>query len=122
MPRPSKYNDEMQAKAEGYLVDCPDVVPSNVGLAVELGIAESTLYLWGDVHPEFSETLAAIQTHQHRDLLNGGLSGAHNSTIAKLMLSNHGYSDKVDTTLSGGPGGPVKVEPWTVDATSQDSA
>jgi len=32
-------------------------------------------------------------------LLSGGLSGSMNSTITKLVLSKHGYSDKVDQTV-----------------------
>ena len=49
------------------------------------------------------DTLEAIQTKQEMMLANGGLSGAYNSTITKLMLANHGYSDSVkqDLTTNG---------------------
>ena len=36
-------------------------------------------------------------------LIDGGLSEAYNSTITKLMMTKHGYSDKIqnDVTTNG---------------------
>lgn len=42
MGRPTKYNDEMQAKAEEYLVDCPDTVLSNLIWNVRANVNDET--------------------------------------------------------------------------------
>lgn len=114
--RPLGYNAEIQAKAdyylanhnkknaeginegdEGYFEEIGDVVPSVAGLCVYLDELRSNIYSWAgrDDCQELSDTLDKIQHKQEKLLLNGGLSGETNSTITKLMLCNHGYSDKV---------------------------
>lgn len=104
MGRPSKYNKDMQARAELYLADGfrdnGKVIPSAEGLAKYLGVASSTVYLWGEEHALFSETLEAIQAEQKEITLNEGLKGEFNATIAKLVLANHGMHDKADTTTT----------------------
>ena len=45
--------------------------------------------------PEFFNALVWIKNEQKERLLNSGLSGAYNSTIARLVLStNHGFHEK----------------------------
>lgn len=105
--RPTKYNDDLQDKADTYLhtlEDRKEVVATAVGLAVFLDICRDTMYAWEAKYPAFSYTLKSINTNQELKLVNGSLSGALNSNIAKLMLANHGYSDKssVDNTSSDG--------------------
>ena len=54
-------------------------------------------------------------------MLSGGLGGAYNAAITKLMLANHGYSEKVqqDNTSSDGSMTPER----TIDPTKlSDSA
>lgn len=96
--RPTDYCEEIQAKADAYadggFIDCGDVVPSRAGLALELGLSRSTLANW-EKHPAFLATLEKILHFQERIALSGGLRGDLNSTIVKLLLANHGYSDKV---------------------------
>lgn len=104
--RPTKYNDELQALADSYIFsykDQGDVIPSRVGLCCFLGIAKSTSFEWADIYPEFSATLAAIDALQENVALNRGLDGTFNATIVKLVMANHGYSDKqaVDHTTNG---------------------
>lgn len=104
--RPTKYNDELQAHADRYIFDYSeqeDVIPSAAGLCVWLGISRPTLHEWERAYPEFSNTLAAIKELQEKTALNKGLTGAFNSTIVKLILANHGYSDRqaVDHTTNG---------------------
>ena len=106
--RPSKYNEELQKHADRYIFDYEeqeDVIPSAAGLCVWLGISRSTLHEWERSYPAFSNTLAAIKELQEKTALNKGLTGAFNSTIVKLVLANHGYSDKqsVDHTTAGQP-------------------
>ena len=98
---PTKYNDEVIVKTIAYISNHKmhgDVVPSMAGLCCELGITKSTAYDWSsqDDKKEFSDTLEILQQVQERLLLSGGLSGDNNSTITKLMLCNHGYSDKTE--------------------------
>lgn len=104
--RPTDYNEAMQARADAYVeggfIDAGDVVPSRAGLALELGLSRNTLTNW-EKHPAFLSTLEKISHLQERISLNGGLRGDLNSTIVKLLLANHGYSDKVqqDVTSNG---------------------
>lgn len=105
--RPSKYTDEIQDRADAYVdggfADCGDVVPSQAGLAIELGLSRSTLQEWEKNHDRFSVTLQRLRWFQERISLNGGLDGKLNSTIVKLLLANHGYSEKqsIDHTSGG---------------------
>lgn len=95
--RPSKYNEAIQAQADRYIYDYEqqeDVIPSAAGLCVWLGISRSTLHEWERSYPEFSNTLAAIRELQEKIALNKGITGVFSSTIVKLVLANHGYSDK----------------------------
>jgi|SRR5690554_5760429 len=97
--RPSKYNPDLQALADRYIFDYheqEDVIPSAAGLCVWLGISRSTLHEWERIHLEFSNTLDAIRSLQEKIALNKGITGEFNSTITKLVLANHGYSEKQD--------------------------
>jgi hypothetical protein len=108
MARPTKYNDDMQAKADAYVdggfIESGDVVPSRAGLALELNLSRETLSNWADAHPQFLGTLDRLSWLQERISLNGGLKGDLNSTIVKLLLANHGYSDKQETSVSNPDG------------------
>ena len=112
--RPTKYNDEMVEKARAYIeseyLSQADAIPSHPGMAKYLGVTRSTLYQWAEEHEDFSDTLEQLMDEQHRLTLSGGIRGDFNSTISKLVLNNHGYSDKVDGTLSAPDGGPVQIE------------
>ena len=113
--RPTDYCEEIQAKAGAYadggFIDCGDVVPSRAGLALELGVARETLSNW-EKHPAFLGTLRKVSSLQERISLNGGLKGDLNSTVVKLLLANHGYSDKVqqDNVSSDGSVAPTRIE------------
>jgi len=95
--RPTDYCEEMNKKALDYLENYEEVhgdsIPSVAGLAVSLGVAKSTVYLWKGLHDEFSDTLDRIMTSQERKALNNGINGVFNATITKLVLANHGYSE-----------------------------
>lgn len=80
-----------------------EVLPSVAGLAIYLNIARSTLQAWEKSNNEFSGTLERLKAVQEVLLVNGGLRGDLNPTIAKLMLANHGYTDKQDIKLSVNP-------------------
>lgn len=100
--RKTKLTPDIIDKAKEYVLggyrDVGDVVTSHVGLAQYLGVSKSTVYLWmegeDDLSREFSDFALAAFEKQENLLLNGGLSGAYNANITKLLLSKHGYSDK----------------------------
>jgi len=115
--RPSKYNKNIQTQADNYVnggfADAGDIVPSIAGLAVELGINRQTVYEWRKRHKKFSDTLDRLDALQERLSLNGGLQNKLNSTIVKLLLANHGYSEKHDQNLRSEDGSmspPTKIE------------
>ena len=116
----------MNAKVDEYLKECVDSyeefhktrgqksdtyervqtvkLPTIVGFAIYIDVRENTLYDWADKHPQFSKSLEKIKELQHQRLLEKGVSGEYNSTIAKLILSsNHGYAEKKDVTSGGKP-------------------
>ena len=76
-------------------------------------MARNSLTNFGEQDAEFLSTLESIKAEQELLLISGGLGGDFNATIAKLMLTNHGYSDKaqVDNTSSDGSMSPnLKIE------------
>lgn len=126
--RPTKYSVKFIKQVEKYLQENVDEVvqvvkqsnsnkgyemyenklkvklPTVEGFALYIGVSKSTVYEWKDIYPEFSDALDRIVEEQRSRLLNSGLSGDYNPTIAKLVLaSNHGMSDKqeIDHTSGG---------------------
>lgn len=103
--RPTDYNEEILAKANDYLTNRPDdeVVHTVAGLAVHLHISRETVYDWAkqDDKKEFSDIVVEILSNQERALVNKGLKGEFNSTIAKLLLAKHGYKEESDITTGG---------------------
>jgi len=97
--RPTKYNEEMLARANEYLdnhLSEGDTVPTLVGLAYTLDVADETLTNWGNKHPEFLGTLQKVMQKQHKMLVANGLTGEYVAPITKLMMCNHGYSEKTE--------------------------
>jgi DNA-binding transcriptional regulator YiaG len=121
--RPTKYNDKILKDAEKYLLECVDTteqvvtgesekftsykekikvnLPTIEGLAVYLNLSKDTLYHWEKEHKEFSYVIEQLRGNQIKSLVNNGLSGDYNPTIAKVLLSKHGYSEKHDIEHSG---------------------
>lgn len=114
MARPTKYNSKLQEKADQYLdqyEENGDLIPTVEGLCITLDIRTVTAYDWAKSKPEFSNTLDRIKTHQKQGLINGALSGAYNSAIAKLLLShNHGVKETSATEISGADGDAIKTD------------
>lgn len=133
MARPTEYKEEYCQKVQEYLDECQDEevqvvkqssdkyemyenklkvkLPTLKGFAMFIDVNESTLYEWDKKYPEFSKSLDRIRTEQHNRLINNGLSGDYNPTIAKLILSsNHGMSEKTVSEITGKDGGPVELK------------
>jgi len=102
--RPSKLTDEVLAAAAEYAgggyIGHNEVIPTIEGLAACLSVARSSIYKWRDESTEFSDILEGILATQAKTLVNSGLMGDFNSTITKLMLTKHGYSDKIEQDVT----------------------
>lgn len=102
--RPSGLTPELIEKAKDYLLEgyskFGNIVPSVAGLGCYLGIGRSTIYEYKALSKEFADTLDTILMKQEMLLINGGLNQTFSGTITKLMLANHGYSDKIETDVT----------------------
>lgn len=114
--RPTKLTDDLLAKAEDYVANhyesYGDPVPTVVGLALEIGVHRATCYKWAEENERFSDIFTRVEETQERGLVRGGLEGKWNPAITKMMLTKHGYSDKVeqDHTSSDGSMSPTRIE------------
>ena len=101
--RPTKYTPELLEECHRYLTDY-NTLPSIAGLAVRLGIARETLQAWArdNDKEEFSHIYTQLLAKQEDELIRNGLMGHFNASITKMILTKHGYSDKVDATSSDG--------------------
>lgn len=120
--RPTIYSEAMLEKAKEYVLSCDDSedvlaedsnrpiykirvnLPTVEGLAIHMGINKDTIYEWCKIHNEFSDVIEELLAYQARELINKGLSGDYNPTIAKVLLSKRGYSEKTESDVkhSGG--------------------
>lgn len=120
MARPSILTPELLEKAKGYLNTCIDSVeftdkgaltfvdvnlPSTVGLALYLGITRETVNDWSSIdsqryNEEFSYIVKEVSMQQEQRLLNSGLGGKYQPKVVGMILSKHGYSEKVSTDIT----------------------
>lgn len=111
--RPTSYSQEMLDKTIKYIESCNDIdedkennikrtvnLPSIEGLAYEIKVNKTTIYEWEKAHEEYSNVIDDLRAKQAKSLLNNGLSGAYNSTIAKVLLTKHGYREGIDATTN----------------------
>lgn len=104
---PTKYSEKVLETAIDYVLnftDYEDEVPTVSGLAMAIGTHRDTIYDWSkqDDKSDFSDIVKMLVTNQERKLINGGLNGSMNPTIAKLLLAKHGHSDKTETDITSG--------------------
>jgi len=98
MARPTNLTDEVIETAQDYVENYQsygDVVPSVVGLCKAINRSKQTIYNWANEGKGgFLDTLNAIKENQERVTINNSLTNDFNATISKLILANHGYSDR----------------------------
>lgn len=110
--RPSEYDPKFVDLVDTYLALATDTIvvvagsgfrtevklPKREGFAKFLGYPRQTLDNWAKEHPEFFDALERIDAEQRERLIDKGLSGDYNPTIAKLILSaNHGMAEKSES-------------------------
>lgn len=112
MGRPIEYKTEYISLVDDYISDCEDVfdkekneymvkLPTVEGFALFVGHNKTTIYEWCKEYPDFSNAIDKIKENQLNKLINKGLSGKYNPTIAKLLLSgNHNIREKSDITTA----------------------
>lgn len=112
MARPYTYSPDYATRVDAYLDLCKDVrdpetnvlrvkIPTIEGFARFIGVHKDTVYEWASKEPAFSDALEILRTEQLERLINSGLAGTYNSTIAKLILSsNHGMKERTDQTTN----------------------
>lgn len=77
-------------------------VPTIEGLALHLKVRTQTLYEWEKTYPEFSDIMGTVRQKQADRLISGGLSGKYNPTIAKVLLTKHGYREGIEQSGKDG--------------------
>lgn len=105
--RPSLYTQEIQDKADDYILKFIENNPSNdensetimsvEGLCIYLGIGQSTAYDWSKEEGKeaFSDTLKEIKLRQKNQLVNKSLKNIVNPMISKTLLAvNHDVNEK----------------------------
>jgi hypothetical protein len=115
--RPTIYNEEILKNTRKYISNCEDLdedkdngikakvnLPTIEGLAYELKINKDTINEWrkDEDKKEFSVLIDELLAKQARQLVNCGLAGTYNSTIAKVLLTKHGYREGIENTGEGG--------------------
>ena len=125
--RPTSYDDEMLEAANWYAEnyqECGDVVPSVVGLCAHINRSKSVVYEWikDPNKPDFLDIYNKIQEGQERGLVNGGLAGGFAPAVTKMLLTKHGYSDKIeqDHTSSDGSMTPKSIHDFYADNSVDD--
>jgi len=79
-------------------------LPTVGGFAKHIGVTRKTLYNWAENYKKFQIALDKVVDEQRQRLIDRGLAGTYNPTIAKLILSsNHGMKERVDKTSDGKP-------------------
>lgn len=100
--RPSPYSLETLVQTKKYIDSCKDTkrknltvrLPTIEGLAYYLKVHKDTVYTWRREHPEFSDLIEELLAKQVDALINNGLAGTYNPTIAKVLLAKHGYAER----------------------------
>lgn len=122
--RPLKYNTEILSKTQEYINNSEDAeeqvleleneekgykkyktkirvhLPTIEGLARFLSVHKDTIYQWRKDYAEFSDLIETLLHKQSEALINNGLSGDYNPTIAKVLLSKHGYRESSEVEVA----------------------
>ncbi len=122
MGRPTKYKEEFCERVPEIMRDGASIEE----VAVELGVALSTLYLWREKHPEFSEAIKRGEAVSRAWWIKRGRINLENrdfnSTLWYMNMKNrHGWADKVEKkekrNITITWAGPHRIEDKPIDVT-----
>lgn len=114
--RPTKYTPEMILKSLEYINSCgreATELPTIEGLALYIGVDDTTILKWGQDNPEFLATIKELKHKQKTQLINDGMYGGKdvNATMAIFLLKvNHEMVETEKKILAGDKDEPIKVE------------
>jgi hypothetical protein len=110
-----------EGKNGGFMYSIRAKLPTIEGFASFIRVSKSTLYDWAEEYEDFSYALEELRREQKERLMNEGLSGNYNPTIAKLILSsNHGMREGKDLTSGGNSIAPDKITVEFIDASEDE--
>jgi hypothetical protein len=126
--RPTKCTAELIKQAEKYRDGdwraIGDSIPSIASLACYLGVRRETIQVWAKdaKHVKFSNIVESVLALQERELINMGLRKEFDAGMSKLLLTKHGYSDKVqqDNISTDHSMSPTRIEIVAPDGDSTD--
>jgi hypothetical protein len=114
--RPTKYTPDMVQSANEYIESCgrqQQELPTIEGLALKLGVDDTTVLKWGSDNPEFLATIKNLKYLQKTQLMNDGMYGGKevNAGMAIFLLkANHGLIETNRTEFTGKGGEPITVQ------------
>lgn len=99
--RPPIYCDEILEKARAYIENWhkEEALPQIASLALILGVKRETIREWATSHEEFSTIYSDLMAAQEKELISRGLKSEFNSPLTKLILTKHGYHDRVEQAI-----------------------
>lgn len=86
---------------KGGYKDHGHVIPTIAGMAIVLGVTRAAIHNWGKEVDEFVDIVSTLLATQEQELISNGLAGNYNPSISKLILTKHGYSDKIEQEITG---------------------
>lgn len=100
--RPTKYKKEFPEKVREYIIKTNKKgnLPKRADLIKLFDAGEDAIRRWEKKYKEFRGVLSRLDKEQESVLLDKGLKNKWNSTIVKLVLHNHGYSDRNATDFT----------------------
>lgn len=121
--RPTKYNEEIQKKADEFFAKCYAGGGKNQrlafieALALELDIDPETLLEWSRkknedgslMYPDFSATYKRFMTLQKLQLMSRGSAGKGQSFNQFLLSANHGMIPAEKQILAGDRQEPLEI-------------
>lgn len=117
MARQTDYNEIIVKLANQYFnlprtLEDEEIIPTIEGLALYIDVSRSTIYEWvkDEEKKEFSDIVERILEKQAQSLVNNGLKGKFTPTIAKVLLTKHGYREGIDATSDDKPIGEQSPE------------
>ena len=116
MGAPTKLTQEVRQRAEYYCSDFASdgysVIPTTAGMALYLGVSKAVIANWAAEDADFLVSYNQMLQIQESLTVNKSLKSEFNSNISKLILSNHGYSDRqaIDVSSTDGTMSPAKLD------------